>query len=254
MATLAPFFSRSVSFLRRFLPLSAAVVPSYRRIFLPAIPSLRSLSATSSLNDSNCSNRPTKETILLDGCDFEHWLIAMEDPEGNPTRDELIDSYIKTLAQVFGSEEEARMKIYSVSTKYYYAFGALVSAELSNKIKELPKVRYILPDSYLNIREKDYGGEPFINGQAVPYDPKYHEDWHGYHYGGRRCGCGSRLGTRTRRLHGERRDMQTKPPSNPGGFPPNNAGGFPANNSSGYAPPPPGNLGGPLPSNLICSS
>ncbi|KAL6967927.1 Multiple organellar RNA editing factor 8, chloroplastic/mitochondrial [Sarracenia purpurea var. burkii] len=20
-------------------------------------------------------------------------------------------------------------------------------------------------------------GEPFINGQAVPYDPKYHEEW-----------------------------------------------------------------------------
>lgn len=33
------------------------------------------------------------------------------------------------------SEEEARMKIYSVSTRCYYAFGALVSEELSYKIK-----------------------------------------------------------------------------------------------------------------------
>lgn len=33
------------------------------------------------------------------------------------------------------SEEEARMKIYSVSTRHYYAFGALVSEELSYKIK-----------------------------------------------------------------------------------------------------------------------
>jgi hypothetical protein len=23
-------------------------------------------------------------------------------------------------------------------------------------------------------------GEPFIDGQAVPYDPKYHEHWKGY--------------------------------------------------------------------------
>uniref|UniRef100_A0A7N0VB63 MORF/ORRM1/DAG-like MORF domain-containing protein n=1 Tax=Kalanchoe fedtschenkoi TaxID=63787 RepID=A0A7N0VB63_KALFE len=101
----------------------------------------------------------------------------LEKPEGDPTRDEIIDSYIKTLAMVVGSEEEARMKIYSVSTKHYFAFGALVSEELSYKIKELPKVRWVLPDSYLDVRNKDYGGEPFINGQAVPYDPKYHEEW-----------------------------------------------------------------------------
>jgi len=35
----------------------------------------------------------------------------------------------------FFSEEEARMKIYSVSTRHYFAFGALVSEELSYKIK-----------------------------------------------------------------------------------------------------------------------
>jgi hypothetical protein len=65
--------------------------------------------ATSSLRDSSpsWSNRPPKETILLDGCDFEHWLVVMEPPPGDaanpePTRDEIIDSYIKTLAQVLG--------------------------------------------------------------------------------------------------------------------------------------------------------
>lgn len=35
----------------------------------------------------------------------------------------------------FFSEEEARMKIYSVSTRHYFAFGALVSEELSYKLK-----------------------------------------------------------------------------------------------------------------------
>ncbi|KAF2286105.1 hypothetical protein GH714_010396 [Hevea brasiliensis] len=74
-------------------------------------------------------------------------------------------------------EEEARKKIYSVSTRCYFAFGALVSEELSLKIKELPKVRWVLPDSYLDVKNKDYGGEPFIDGKAVPYDPKYHEEW-----------------------------------------------------------------------------
>ncbi|CAN6211224.1 unnamed protein product [Urochloa humidicola] len=140
--------------------------------------------ATSSLRDSspNWSNRPPKETILLDGCDFEHWLVVMEPPSGDPgnpdpTRDEIIDTYIKTLAMIVGSEEEARQKIYSVSTRHYFAFAALVSEELSYKIKELPNVRWVLPDSYLDVKNKDYGGEPFIDGRAVPYDPKYHEEW-----------------------------------------------------------------------------
>uniref|UniRef100_A0A0E0LYK4 MORF/ORRM1/DAG-like MORF domain-containing protein n=1 Tax=Oryza punctata TaxID=4537 RepID=A0A0E0LYK4_ORYPU len=140
--------------------------------------------ATSSLRDSspNWSTRPPKETILLDGCDFEHWLVVVEQPPGDPsnpepTRDEIIDGYIKTLAQIVGSEDEARHKIYSVSTRHYFAFGALVSEELSYKLKELPNVRWVLPDSYLDVRNKDYGGEPFINGEAVPYDPKYHEEW-----------------------------------------------------------------------------
>jgi predicted RNA-binding protein with RPS1 domain len=48
---------------------------------------------------------------------YENWLVVMEKSEGNLTRDEIIDGYIKTLAQVIGSEEEVRMKIYYVSTR-----------------------------------------------------------------------------------------------------------------------------------------
>ncbi|KAL7601358.1 hypothetical protein Lser_V15G24480 [Lactuca serriola] len=53
--------------------------------------------------------------------------------------------------------DEARMKIYSVSTRCYYAFGVLVSEEFSYKIKELPGVHWDLPDSYLDVKNKDYG-------------------------------------------------------------------------------------------------
>ncbi|KAF4363764.1 hypothetical protein F8388_000429 [Cannabis sativa] len=193
--TLASFISRSIStsssistvhsrsslsLLHRLRPLAGAFL-THHNVSLPSS-NLRCFSSnttSSSLKDPNpnWSNRPPKETILLDGCDFEHWLVVMEPPEGDPTRDDIIDSYIKTLAMVVGSEEEARMKIYSVSTRCYFAFGALVSEELSYKLKELPKVRWVLPDSYLDVKNKDYGGEPFINGQAVPYDPKYHEEW-----------------------------------------------------------------------------
>ncbi|KDP36270.1 hypothetical protein JCGZ_09835 [Jatropha curcas] len=171
--------SRSLSVLRSLRPIYAAANFASFSSGAFTARSFSTRTTTLSLNDPspNWSNRPPKETILLDGCDFEHWLVVMEKPEGDPTRDEIIDYYIKTLAQIVGSEEEARMKIYSVSTRCYYAFGALVSEELSYKIKELPKVRWVLPDSYLDVKNKDYGGEPFINGQAVPYDPKYHEEW-----------------------------------------------------------------------------
>lgn len=97
------------------------------------------------------------------------------------------------------------MKIYSVSTRYYFAFGALVSEKLSMKIHgmstdfyafvcfeahnyiyvykyffqilsfvynmfhfllttcaDLPGVTWVLPDSYLDITNKTYGGACFF--------------------------------------------------------------------------------------------
>lgn len=64
-------------------------------------------SGYSPLNDPspNWSNRPPKETILLDGCDYEHWLIVMEFPnETKPSEEEMINAYVKTLATVVGRQ------------------------------------------------------------------------------------------------------------------------------------------------------
>ncbi|KAL9684294.1 hypothetical protein QQ045_021729 [Rhodiola kirilowii] len=132
-------------------------------------------SGYSPLNDPspNWSNRPPKETILLDGCDYEHWLIVMEfatDPK--PSEDEMINSYVKTLATVLGSEEEAKKKIYSVCTTTYTGFGALISEELSYKVKGLPGVLWVLPDSYLDVPNKDYGGDLFVEGKVI-HRPQY---------------------------------------------------------------------------------
>ncbi|KAF5751158.1 hypothetical protein HS088_TW02G00168 [Tripterygium wilfordii] len=114
---------------------------------------------------------------LVEGCDYEHWLVVMEAPRGYPFRDEIVSGYIKTLAMALGSEEEAKKSIYSVSTKYYYAFGCKVRENLTDKIKYLPNVKWVLPDSYLCYGEDSYGGEPFIDGEVVAYDDKYHVDW-----------------------------------------------------------------------------
>nr|KJB61600.1 hypothetical protein B456_009G369000 [Gossypium raimondii] len=252
--------SPSLFFLRRLrAPLCYSLL--LRDSLFPTVKSFSTRAARSSLNDPspNYSNRPPKETILLDGCDFEHWLVVVEPPKEDATRDEIIDSYIKTLAQVVGSEDEARMKIYSVSTRHYYAFGALVSEELSYKIK----------DSYLDVKNKDYGGEPFINGQAVPYDPKYHEEWvrnNARANERNRRNDRPRNYDRSRNYERRRENMQpppnqgmqnaapntarSPPPNNMGGMPYNNRGGMPANNMGGGMPPP-NNMGGmPPPNNM----
>lgn len=44
-----------------------------------------------------------RETILLPGCDYNHWLIVMEFPKDPaPTREQMIDTYLNTLATVLG--------------------------------------------------------------------------------------------------------------------------------------------------------
>ncbi|OMO92417.1 hypothetical protein COLO4_17595 [Corchorus olitorius] len=262
----------SISFLRRLhAPLLSALL--YREAPCPSVRSFSTRAAKTTLNDPNpnYSNRPPKETILLDGCDFEHWLVVTEPPKEGATRDEIIDNYIKILAQAVGSEDEARRKIYSVSTRHYFAFGALVSEELSYKIKELPGVRWVLPDSYLDVKNKDYGGEPFINGQAVPYDEKYHEEWvrnNARANERNRRNDRPRNSDRSRNYDRRRENMQQQPnrgmpppnqgmqnvgpnpgmpPNNMGGMPPNNMGGMPPNNMGGM---PPNNMGGMPPNNM----
>ncbi|KAF9606165.1 hypothetical protein IFM89_023322 [Coptis chinensis] len=146
---------------------------------IPSTPRFKtSGSGYSPLNDPspNWSNRPPKETILLDGCDYEHWLIVMEFPApSKPSEDEMVQSYVSTLSSVLGSEEEAKKKIYSVCTTTYTGFGALISEELSHKVKALPGVLWVLPDSYLDVPNKDYGGDLFEDGKVIRR-PQYHYD------------------------------------------------------------------------------
>ncbi|KAM0852715.1 hypothetical protein ACQ4PT_051575 [Festuca glaucescens] len=113
LSKLSPLPAAASRFLR---PLAAAgsLLPAARGPSPAAAPwaaarGFATQPATSSLRDSspNWTNRPPKETILLDGCDFEHWLVVMDPPPGDPgnpdvPREEIIDTYIKTLAQIVG--------------------------------------------------------------------------------------------------------------------------------------------------------
>ena len=67
---------------------------------------------------------PTEMAPLFPGCDYEHWLIVMDNPGGEgDSKHQMIDCYIHTLAKVLGSKEEAKRKIYNVSCQRYFGFG-----------------------------------------------------------------------------------------------------------------------------------
>ncbi|XP_016493397.2 multiple organellar RNA editing factor 2, chloroplastic-like [Nicotiana tabacum] len=133
-------------------------------------------SAYSPLNSgSNYSGDrpPTEMAPLFPGCDYEHWLIVMDKPGGEgATKQQMIDCYIQTLAKVVGSEEEAKKRMYNVSCGRYFGFGCEIDEETSNKLEGLPGVLFVLPDSYVDPENKDYGAELFVNGEIVQRSPE----------------------------------------------------------------------------------
>ncbi|KAL8457894.1 hypothetical protein ACS0TY_035671 [Phlomoides rotata] len=115
------------------------------------------------------------DTILFEGCDYNHWLITIDFPkDSNLTRDQMIDTYVNTAAQVFGSVEEAKKKIYALSTTTYQGFQVECSEETSEKFKSLPGVVFVLPDSYIDPVNKEYGGDKYVNGEIFPRPPPVH--------------------------------------------------------------------------------
>ncbi|KAI4299249.1 hypothetical protein L6164_032726 [Bauhinia variegata] len=124
------------------------------------------------------SGSEQRETIMLPGCDYNHWLIVMEFPKDPaPTREQMIDTYLNTLATVLGSMEEAKKNMYAFSTTTYTGFQCTVDEATSEKFKGLPGVLWVLPDSYIDVKNKDYGGDKYINGEIIPckyptYQPK----------------------------------------------------------------------------------
>ncbi|GFP83937.1 dag protein chloroplastic [Phtheirospermum japonicum] len=111
-----------------------------------------------------------RETIMLPGCDYNHWLIVMEFPKDPaPTREQMIDTYLNTLASVLGSMEEAKKNMYAFSTTIYTGFQCTVSEETSEKFKGLPGVLWVLPDSYIDVRNKDYGDGIWLRLAISPF-------------------------------------------------------------------------------------
>ncbi|KAG6484900.1 multiple organellar RNA editing factor 9, chloroplastic-like [Zingiber officinale] len=183
-----PLLTSNIPQFSLLLPLPASKFPCARHALVAPLSSgLRAAASViratavgsdySSRRGGGSGNEP-RETILLPGCDYNHWLIVMEFPkEPAPTREQMIETYLDTLATVLGSMEEAKKNMYAFSTTTYTGFQCTVSEETSEKFKGLPGVLWVLPDSYIDVKNKDYGGDKYINGEIIPctyptYQPK----------------------------------------------------------------------------------
>ncbi|KAG5380884.1 hypothetical protein IGI04_028726 [Brassica rapa subsp. trilocularis] len=138
------------SIIRRPLNLTAAV----RFRLTPLLPFSGSSCSVNS-NATRCSEL-NKVPSLVKGCDYKHWLVLMKPPKGYPPRNDIVQGFW----EVTPFDKKKR-----------------VHQPLTYKIRSLPDVRWVLPDSYVVDGDCGYGGEPFIDGEVVPYDEKYHADW-----------------------------------------------------------------------------
>ncbi|MCL7050305.1 hypothetical protein MKW94_021477 [Papaver nudicaule] len=156
---------------------SSAINPNKNiqsHLFHSSIPSL-----SSRYNNQDINDKFGPDEILFEGCDYNHWLITMDFPKDPaPTPEEMVETYVQTAAKVFGSVEEAKKRIYACSTTTYKGFQAVMTEEISEKFRELPGVVFILPDSYIDPVNKEYGGDKYDNGKIThrppPVQPRQH--------------------------------------------------------------------------------
>ncbi|GAV61195.1 hypothetical protein CFOL_v3_04723, partial [Cephalotus follicularis] len=113
------------------------------------------------------------DTILFEGCDYNHWLITVDfGKENTLTPDQKVRTYEEICAKGLNvSVEEAKKRIYACSTTTYEGFQVEMTEEESEKFKDVPGVVFILPDSYIDPQNKIYGGDKYENGVITHRPP-----------------------------------------------------------------------------------
>ncbi|XVE93254.1 hypothetical protein REPUB_Repub01dG0174600 [Reevesia pubescens] len=170
----------------------------------------------------------TEDTVLFEGCDYNHWLIVVDFPKDNkPPSEEMVRTYENICAQGLGiSVEEAKKRIYACSTTTYEGFQVLMSEEESEKFNNVPGVVFVLPDSYIDPVKKEYGGDKYENGVITPRPPPIQY--------ARNQGSKFRQNYRNDQ---PRYDRQGNPMPNQQGNPPYNQQGFAQGDGRNYRPP-----------------
>ncbi|KAF9615838.1 hypothetical protein IFM89_026678 [Coptis chinensis] len=84
----------------------------------------------------------------------DHWLVHTKVPDGtNFIQKRTIDNYVEMLAEVIGSEEEAKKKLYIVWNKVPYGFGAEIDQVTANKLQARYDVLNVLPDYAYDLKD-----------------------------------------------------------------------------------------------------
>ncbi|KAA0034173.1 multiple organellar RNA editing factor 4 [Cucumis melo var. makuwa] len=175
---------RTLSVLSAFHRYAAVSSQTRHSIFCPSAPSLSKSpamisphwplrsSSIASYSQSSLARKKEPDEIILEGCDYKHWLITMDFKDSKPTPEEMVRTYEETCAKGLNiSVEEAKQKMYACSTTLYHGFQAVMTEEESEKFRDLPGVEFILPDAYIDPEKKEYGGDKYINGTIVPRPP-----------------------------------------------------------------------------------
>ncbi|KAH0894358.1 hypothetical protein HID58_056787 [Brassica napus] len=102
----------------------------------------------------------TQDTVLFEGCDYNHWLNTMDFPKNHPLfPEEMVSTYEQTCATGLGIRGEE--EIYACSTMTYQGFQAIMTEQESEKFK----------DSYIDPQNKEYGGDKYENGVITHRPP-----------------------------------------------------------------------------------
>ncbi|GLT86286.1 hypothetical protein SLE2022_044320 [Rubroshorea leprosula] len=170
----------------------------------------------------------TPDTVLFEGCDFNHWLITVDFPKDpKPSPEEMVRTYEEICAKGLGiSIEEAKKKIYACSTTTYEGFQAIMTEEESKKFENIPGVVFVLPDSYIDPANKEYGGDKYENGVITHRPPpvQYNRNQ------------GGRYRDRNRNFNQQRFDQRGSFP-NQQGIPPHSQQGPMQGDGRNYGPP-----------------
>lgn len=191
--------------------------------------SISLLSARFSQPQTNIPDEIGPDTVLFEGCDYNHWLIVTDFPKDNQlTAEEKVRFYEETCAKGLNiSVEEAKKKMYACSTTVYTGFQAVMTEEESKKFEGLPGVIFVLPDSYIDPVNKEYGGDKYIDGTIIPRPPPVH---YGRNQGGRN------QGRRDWNRGPDQYNQQENPMANPRGNPSYNNRGSAPGDGRNYGP------------------
>ncbi|KAI6678742.1 hypothetical protein NL676_039538 [Syzygium grande] len=150
-----------------------AIAPRPRSSAPPLLLFSRSLAYNAGGYNDGGGDKIDPDTVLFEGCDFNHWLITMDFPKDpKPTPEEMVRTYEETCARGLNiSVEEAKKRMYACSTTTYQGFQAVMTEAESEQFKDLPGVVFILPDSYIDPQNKEYGGDKYENGVITHRPP-----------------------------------------------------------------------------------